>query len=83
MQELSIDEIIDAKDLKALLKERIHILHKSSIKDEMKKFKIKIRDFNPLTLIDNENLVNNEEIIKEMKDNYRMSYFKEESKKYF
>lgn len=83
MKKLSVDEIINAKDLKALLRERIEIIQKNNIKRDIENIKPDIRDFRPLSVSDDEDVNENSEFLNELRENYRFSYFEGDARNYF
>lgn len=83
MKKLSVDEIVNAKDLKALLRERIEIIQNNNIKRDIENIKPDIRDFRPLSVSDDEDVNENSEFLNELRDNYRFSYFEGDARNYF
>ncbi|ELQ74980.1 hypothetical protein THOM_2078 [Trachipleistophora hominis] len=83
MEKLSIDEIINTKNIKSLLSRRIEEIQSYNIKNDIENMKSEIRDCKPFSAPDDESINENSEFLNELKDNYRFSYFENDIKNYF
>lgn len=82
-RKLSIDDIINSKDIYSLASKRIEIILKSNIMDAIDKERKNIRAFKEYAMVKDEDITKNDEYIKELKNSYRNGCFRDKLRQIF